>query len=152
MPFVQPPVFNPRGAQRRAPKQHRQDCEREIQESTTPHTPLDQAENLAQVAQDAAVTLELFSKTKPADDEDMNDEHQQMITSALEGILKIHRQFRIIAARRNGGGEFWVQPEVVAEAKVDSGCIICYSQIADTVLLPCNHLAFCGVYVCSLVA
>lgn len=37
-------------------------------------------------------------------------------------------------------------PDADSEIQVNSGCIICYSQIADTVLLPCSHLEMCGVF------
>lgn len=92
--------------------------------------------DLAQAAEDASVLLELFSKTAPRSKDAISDEHKQMIENAFESILGIRREFRVMAAQTP-----------VEEAKVDPECIICYDNIADTVLLPCKHLVLCTVYI-----
>lgn len=91
--------------------------------------------NLAQAAEDASVLLELFSKTTPRNKEAIGDEHKQMIENAFEGILRIRREFRATTARAPA-----------EQTKVDPECIICYDNIADTVLMPCRHLVLCMVY------
>lgn len=91
--------------------------------------------DIAQAAEDASVLLELFSKTTPRNKEAISDEHKQMIENAFEGILRIRREFRTVTARALTG-----------QAKVDPECIICYDNIADTVLMPCRHLVLCMVY------
>lgn len=105
--------------------------------------------DLAQAAEDASVLLELFSKTKPRNNEEISDEHKQMIDNAFESILKIRREFRVMAARKNESlGSFEPPASETEDTKSDSECIICYDQIADTVLLPCKHLVLCNV--CAL--
>lgn len=91
--------------------------------------------DIAQAAEDASVLLELFSKTAPRNSNAIDDEHKQMIENAFESILRIRREFRVTAAAR----------VPVEEAKADPECIICYDNIADTVLMPCKHLVLCMV-------
>lgn len=91
--------------------------------------------DIAQAAEDASVLLELFSKTTPRNKEAIGDEHKQMIENAFEGILRIRREFRTMTAQTSAG-----------QTKVDPECIICYDNIADTVLMPCRHLVLCMVY------
>lgn len=105
--------------------------------------------NLSKAAEDASVLLELFSKTKPANNKDISREQRVMINTALEGIKKIHRELRVLAAESEGtddGGEAEV------DTMVDAACIICYTDIADTVVLPCGHLILCRVRLDILVA
>lgn len=101
---------------------------------------------LAVAAEEASLLLELFHKTMP-DNDDIGDEHRQMIDNALRGILGIHKELRLQQAQSNGP----VEPrlEDIEGTNVDAGCIICYSEIADTVLFPCKHLAICAVWSCS---
>lgn len=102
--------------------------------------------DLAQIAEDASILLELFSKTKPNNNEEIGDEHKQMIDNAFESILKIRKEFRVMAARKNESLESLQPPALETEGtKVESECIICYDQIADTVLMPCKHLVLCIV-------
>lgn len=107
--------------------------------------------NLREIADEASVLLELFSKTQPADDGDIKDEHRQLIDSASEIILKIQKNLRAIDARK-GGNIAIVQPPVsnTDDMKVDIGCIICYSHVADVLLMPCKHLVLCMVCVSLL--
>lgn len=93
--------------------------------------------NIGRVAEDASVLLELFSRTIPENDRKIDDEHKQMINDAFNHILKIKKEFRMMTTEG-------IEPES-DDMKVDAGCIICYSYIADTVLMPCKHLALCTV-------
>lgn len=97
--------------------------------------------DLALVAEEASILLELFSKTRPLDD----NEHKLMIGTALKSITEIHKELHGPPERDDS--EYAAPPEG-EDLKVDSGCIICYSQIADTVLMPCKHLVLCDV--CSM--
>lgn len=107
--------------------------------------------NLREIADEASVLLELFSKTQSADDGDIKDEHRQLIDSALEIILKIQKNFQAVDARK-GGNITIVQPPVsnTDDMKVDIGCIVCYSHVADVLLMPCKHLVLCMVCVSLL--
>lgn len=97
--------------------------------------------SIGQVAEDASVLLEIFSRTKPKDDSEIDQEHKQMIDDAFNHILQIKERFRIMAI------ESKMPPTLASDdMKVDAGCIICYSYIADTVLMPCKHLALCTVW------
>lgn len=91
--------------------------------------------DMSQIADDVSVLLELFSKTKPANNSDIGIEHKEMIDTALGGIMKRHRELRVLAAGRDGGG---LEAEV--NIGVDVTCIICYAEIVDTAILPCGHL------------
>lgn len=97
--------------------------------------------SIRQVAEDASVLLEIFSRTKPKDDSEIDQEHKQMIDDAFNHILQIKEKFRIMAIESK-------EPPALAsdDMKVDAGCIICYNYIADTVLMPCKHLALCTVW------
>lgn len=107
-----------------------------------PHLPVD----LGKVAEDASILLELFSKTKPDDDEDIDNEHTQLIDSALKSILKIQTELRVIAARKNRSIESLEPPALETDdTNIDAACIICYSEISDVVFIPCKHLAVCTV-------
>lgn len=108
--------------------------------------------NVREIADEASVLLELFSKTQSADDGDIKDEHRQLIDSASEIILKIQKNFRVIDARK-GANIAIVQPPVsnTDDMKVDIGCIVCYSHVADVLLMPCKHLVLCMVCVSLLI-
>lgn len=58
-----------------------------------------------------------------------------MVENAFQSILRIRRELRGAAGTEEGG----------AERKVEAECIICYDDIADTVLMPCKHLVLCMV-------
>lgn len=108
----------------------------ETWDTTAPAATSTASLDIAQAAEDASVLLELFSKTAPRNSDAIDDEHKQMIENAFESILRIRREFRVTAAAR--------MP--VEEAKADPECIICYDNIADTVLMPCKHLVLCMVF------
>lgn len=92
--------------------------------------------DLSRRAEDASVLLELFAKSSPRTD----PEYRSMMDSVLENVVDIHRQLRITSPRAGDEAE-------VEDTKVESGCIVCYSRIADTVLMPCKHLVLCDVSV-----
>lgn len=96
--------------------------------------------DLQRLAEDASVLLELYSKSAsgPDDDESM----QELITSAFAHVSTIHRNHRVAQNAISRAAQ--KRPEA-ADFSADTGCIICYSEIADTVLLPCHHLVLCGV-------
>lgn len=107
-----------------------------------------QSFDLGKAAEDASILLELFSKTKPADDKQIGDGHKQLISNALESVLKIHRALtnEDIELESVLGSEAEVEVE---DLKMDVGCIICFHQVADTAFMPCGHLAVCGVFFCT---
>lgn len=96
--------------------------------------------DLQKLAEDASVLLELYSKSAsgPNDNECM----QELITSAFANVSTIHRNHRVAQNAISRAAQ--KRPEA-ADFSADTGCIICYSEIADTVLLPCHHLVLCGV-------
>lgn len=95
-------------------------------------------EELCKLAEDASVLLELYSKTPP---DATPDVAQQLIHSAFAGVAKLNRHHRVLTS---GSTAAQKRPEN-DDFTVDAGCIICYSEFADTVLLPCHHLVLCAV-------
>lgn len=95
------------------------------------HSPQD----LRKLAEDASVLLELYSKTAL----DTDDSNRQLITSAFASVTTLNRHHRILAF-----GGVQKSPEN-DDFTLDAACIICYSEVADTVLVPCHHLVLCGV-------
>lgn len=85
--------------------------------------------SLAQTAEDASVLLELFSKTAPRDGE-VSDDLKEMVENAFQSVLKLRRALVVVP---------------VVEEEEGTECIICYSNAADTVLMPCKHLVLCIV-------
>lgn len=98
------------------------------------------ASPLALAAEEVSVFLQLFQKTKPETDEDIRGEHREMIDKALAGLFKIHKSLRIMEARRNE--ELGLRTERSA-TEGGGRCVVCYGE-ANTVLVPCMHLALCG--------
>lgn len=43
----------------------------------------------------------------------------------------------------DGGVEPW--PKDLEEMTANVGCIICFAEVVDTLLMPCRHLVLCGV-------
>lgn len=93
------------------------------------------------LAEDASVLLKLYSKTAP----DSNDAAQQLIYSAYASVTKLNRHHRVLASGTDSGKIGAQKRHRNEDLTVDAGCIICYSKIADTVLLPCHHLVLCSV-------
>lgn len=100
--------------------------------------------SLKKLAEDASVLLELLCQTMPVQEDDIAEEHTQMAAGAAASILEIETGIRRIVARRNGdiGSQRGLD---AGDTRIDAACIICYSEIADTVFMPCRHLALCGV-------
>lgn len=98
--------------------------------------------DLAQAAENASVLLEFFSTTKPANNDEITGDQRDMIATALKTVQEIHTEVRVIDARRKGNR---VKAAETEDMKVDAGCIICYSRIADIVFIPCKHLVLCKV-------
>lgn len=113
-----------------------------ISSSSPDLLPLTPPLDLAEAADNASALLELFSVTKPDDDNEIGDEHRRLITGAVELVLKINTQIKVLAARQGCSQAMATESE---ETKVDVGCIICYSGIADMLLIPCKHLVMCLV-------
>lgn len=114
--------------------------------SAADQEPLPRPSDLRKLAEDASILLEFFSKTEPGEDEDTNDEYRGIIDTAFGKISEIKRVYQVMADRRNASLER-LEPPVseMGDMKLDSECVICYSEIADTVLIPCNHLVLCTV-------
>lgn len=95
--------------------------------------------SLKEVANDTSLLLELFSQSCPDDDDDIDNDHHLMFASAADGIATIKARLRASVARRNGDIGARERSTVAAD------CIICYSESADTVFIPCTHLVVCTV-------
>lgn len=107
----------------------------------TPATNLPQVD-LCKLAEDASVLLELYSKTAP---DTTNDVAQQLIYSAYASVAKLNRHHRVLASGTGRGSIAAQKRPQNSDFTVDAGCIICYCEFADTVLLPCHHLVLCSV-------
>lgn len=107
--------------------------------------PLDQNQtppsiDIAETAKDAARLLELFSRIFPRDS---GTAPEYVFNDAFAKLLSIQKEFRLKAVQNNQD----IKPTDLdsEELKIDAGCIICCSCIADTVVMPCGHLAICSV-------
>lgn len=97
--------------------------------------------NLVANALRASLLLTTFASLVPPPIDAVTPSQQILLTNALDAFLAITRQLRICADEP-------LDPLPVADdvaLRPDSGCIICYSRIADTVLMPCWHLTLCEV-------
>lgn len=94
---------------------------------------------MSQLAEDTSVLLELFSRIVPDNVRDIDDEQRNMIASAAQNISKLQISIGLVSAPESGSLNGQV------DTNIDAACVICYSEIADTVFRPCNHLAICGV-------
>lgn len=92
------------------------------------------------LAENASILLELFSRSHDDGDE---AESRQLIESAFKRISKIRRYYKLKASQSGNSRE--PPGEQSNDVKIDSGCIICYTEVADTLLVPCNHLVLCAV-------
>lgn len=100
--------------------------------------------SLNELAEDASILLELFSQSSHPDN-NISDEHRDLITSAAASISAIQGRVGQTAAPGNRG----TRPRQGMEAGAD--CIICYAETADTVFLPCKHLVVCTVRLSGVV-
>lgn len=97
--------------------------------------------NLVANALRASLLLTTFASLVPPPIDAVTPSQQILLTNALNAFLAITRQLRICADEP-------LDPLPVADdvaLRPDSGCVICYSRIADTVLMPCWHLTLCQV-------
>lgn len=95
--------------------------------------------SLKKVAENASILLELFSQSCPDDDDDIDNDLHLLIAGAADEIIRIQARLRQSVARLNG--DIGSRNEVME----DADCIICYSESADTVFMPCKHLVVCTV-------
>lgn len=100
-----------------------------------PRPPAAPPVSLNTLAGDASVLLELFSQ-RPGDSDDITGEHETMITSAAVGITAIQARLRQRGNSNIGSRE---------QRSRDADCVICYSNGADVVFMPCKHLVVCTV-------
>lgn len=111
--------------------------------------PLSTFVGLAKLAEEASAVLDLFSKQQEKD-EDIQPEYQKMVDTALDAVSKIHRQLRVIVARKDTGMSSGEHESKEDETKRDSTCIICYNHMANVLLVPCHHLSLCMVCATTL--
>lgn len=90
--------------------------------------------------------LELFSRTSHDNDDDISAEHQELVSNAAAGIEAMQTRFRQSAARRNGATVELQQPRV---GQAEADCIICYTERANRLFMPCKHLVVCSVTIHS---
>lgn len=81
---------------------------------------------LRNLAEDASVLLELYSKLRDSTSTDAD----VLISSAYTSVATLHRHHRVRAR---------------GQQSEDSVCIICCGGDADTLLVPCHHLVLCSV-------
>lgn len=103
------------------------------------HSP---ASSLNQFAQDASVLLQQFSQNHDGTDY-INDENRDIFTSAATRIAMIQARLQQTAVCGASG----ISSQMPINAGAD--CIICYSNSADTLFIPCKHLVVCGVCIVS---
>lgn len=89
---------------------------------------------IKQLADDAALDLELFSKSLPEDETATDHHHQALITRAAGRILNTHKRVQLNSEARNA-----------EDRAFDATCVVCYTDIANIVFMPCKHLAVCEV-------
>ncbi|KAL0638679.1 hypothetical protein Q9L58_002257 [Maublancomyces gigas] len=87
----------------------------------TPH-------GLSTAALSASSLLTAFATTSLPPDGRFSPLQKQRLDAALVALLTI---------RANVSGRYNVQGE---ELTVDAGCVICYAEVVDTVLMPCSHM------------
>lgn len=105
----------------------------------SPKLPNTSPMHLRKLAEEASVLLELYSKSTL---DSNNAETTQFIASAFQSISTINRHHRILALSQNGAAQKRAEKD---DLTVDPECIICFSEAADTVLVPCHHLVLCAV-------
>lgn len=96
--------------------------------------------NTARTAKDASRLLRRFSRIFPHDN---STTPESVFNDAFAKLLSIQKQYRLKAAQEN---EPLSPLEMeLKELNIDASCIICYTRIADTVVIPCGHLSICSV-------
>lgn len=97
---------------------------------------------LATAAEEASVLLDIFSQVSPSIDGRFSEEHKQLVHNAFGRMLNIQKGLRTQDAQNGSVGDW---PEGLDELSVNAGCVICFSEVVDTLLMPCRHLVLCGV-------
>lgn len=111
-----------------------------------PFCTLPDPSNLGQVAEYASLLLDVFSRVKPVDDSQLTTVQTRLIATALTSVLAITQQLRVLAVSANEPLE--PLPAAHDDAlSIYSGCVVCYSRLADMLLMPCRHLTLCEVCV-----
>lgn len=118
-------------------------------ENLSPSLTAPNPSNIIETALHASRLLVAFSRAWPAPvAASITAVQRGQLTTALTSILTITREVRV---HDSSVGEP-LHPLPVADDVafvVDSACIVCYARVADTLLVPCNHLMLCGVCVFS---
>ncbi|KAL0631878.1 hypothetical protein Q9L58_009263 [Maublancomyces gigas] len=101
--------------------------------------------SLAETAGRASRLLDAFARATP-DVGAITAVQRSQLTGALTALLSITREVRVHAALANETLEHLPVADDV-ELRPDSACIVCYTRLAEIVLLPCSHLTLCEVWI-----
>lgn len=93
--------------------------------------------NLVAIALHTSLLLDAFVRISPAPIDAVTTTQQSLLSTALTSLLAITRQLHIVAD---------------VGSLQEGGCVVCYARAADTVLVPCWHLALCEVGLLSMSA
>lgn len=98
-----------------------------------------------ELAEETSVLLELLSRTGEVDLDVPGQ--TKAIERAYENISNLRRHYRIRLANRDGLGTAEAESSKKDEPDTtpESACIICCSNTADVVLIPCHHMVLCEV-------
>lgn len=89
--------------------------------------------DLSTAALSASSLLTAFAAASLPPNGRLNPVQKQRLDAALVALLAI---------RANVSERYDVQGE---DLTVDAGCVICYAEVVDTVLMPCRHMVVCAV-------
>lgn len=107
-------------------------------------------DDLGATADFASLLLDVFSRVKPVDDNQLTAVHTQLVTKALVAVLELTKHVRRLdaaAGRADDGMRPLPLPDDPA-LSVNAACVVCYAAVADRLLMPCRHLALCAVCIC----
>lgn len=103
--------------------------------------------SLAETAGLASRLLDAFARATPSPYVGaITAVQESQLTGALTALLSITREIRVHAALANKTLENLPVADDV-ELRPDSACIVCYTRLAEIVLLPCSHLTLCEVWI-----
>jgi len=95
------------------------------------------------LAEEASVLLEVFCQSLNEDAASVDlTQNRDLIKGARDNVNKI---WDTLCVREGKGLAPPSHDDQDPTLMVYSGCVICYSSVAETVLLPCNHLVLCLV-------
>ncbi|KAF8418150.1 hypothetical protein EV426DRAFT_620017 [Tirmania nivea] len=123
-----------------------------VSRSSTPPIPQPRSASVSSppgpqaLAEEASVLLEVFCQSFNEDAASADHtQNRDLIKGALDNVNKVWDT--LWGGETKGtGDENCVQSQWADDdpsLMVYSGCVICYSAVAETVLLPCNHLVLC---------